>query len=259
MTQMPDASLALMARRSENLEAFSNIVRAPSTCRTCATPVRGYEFCWRCREHRTVAGLADVVAPLVYVVGGTKSAAALSAYKNHPIRNRREQSALVVAELLRSPIRLHGRCFGSVVGMPISVRSVIPSLTYRPGVHPLVSIAESIGLVIDPVLIPGSDSRCDRHVRASKFAVEDGRFVAGRHVLVVDDVWTTGSNAQSAALALRRAGAAAVSVLVIGRWLSPRNPLTDPFLQSRLGVPYDPHVCPVTGGRCPSESLRRSP
>ena len=40
--------------------------------------------------------------------------------------------------------------------MPISVRTVIPSLTYRVGAHPLMSIAQSIGLIVDSVLKPGS-------------------------------------------------------------------------------------------------------
>ena len=80
-----------------------------------------------------------------------------------------------------------------------------------------------------------------------------------RHVLMIDDVWTTGSNAQSAALALRPSRSRVVSVLVIGRWLSLSSPLTHPFLRARLDTPYDPHVCPVTGGCCPSAPARRSP
>jgi orotate phosphoribosyltransferase len=36
-------------------------------------------------------------------------------------------------------------------------------------------------------------------------------------VLLVDDTWTTGANAQSAAAALKRAGAGAVAAVVIGR------------------------------------------
>ena len=36
-------------------------------------------------------------------------------------------------------------------------------------------------------------------------------------VLLIDDTWTTGGNAQSAALALRSAGAAKVAIVVVGR------------------------------------------
>jgi predicted amidophosphoribosyltransferase len=242
-----------------HLDELRNVERTSRTCQTCAMPVRGFVRCWRCSEHQTISGLADIVAPLIYAVAGTESAAVLSAYKNHPMRAQRELAALVVGELLRSAIQLHEECFGSAVGMPISLRTVIPSLTYRPGMHPLTLVAESIGLAIDPVLVPGIEARCERRVRASKFAVADVALVTGRHVLVIDDVWTTGSNAQSAALTLRRAGAAAVSVLVMGRWLSPRNPLTDAFLRSHANAPFDPHVCPVTGGRCPLDSARRFP
>jgi adenine/guanine phosphoribosyltransferase-like PRPP-binding protein len=36
-------------------------------------------------------------------------------------------------------------------------------------------------------------------------------------VLLIDDTWTTGGNAQSAALALCSAGAAKVAIVVVGR------------------------------------------
>jgi hypothetical protein len=247
------------ARRLTALGTFANVVHGVSTCRTCATPVRGFELCWRCRRHRKIAGIADAVAPLDYAIGGTDSPATLSIYKNHPVRAEREYRAQMIAELLTLAIRLHENCFSAVADVPVSVRTVIPSLTYRSGLHPLASITESIGMVTSRVLIPGGDARCDRRVRAGKFAEPAASLVTGRHVLVIDDVWTTGSNAQSAAVALRRAGAAAVSVLVVGRWLNPRDTLTQTFIASRLGIPYDPHLCPVAGGRCPSELLSRSP
>lgn len=39
----------------------------------------------------------------------------------------------------------------------------------------------------------------------------------GAAVMLIDDTWTTGGNAQSAVLALRAAGAGRVAVVVIGR------------------------------------------
>lgn len=237
-----------------------NVVRQPmETCRVCAAPVRHFELCWRCREHQRLSGLADVVAPLAYAVGGAQTAAVLSSYKNHPVRVERDRCALIVRAMLGAAVLFHERCFGAVTGAHVSVRTVIPSLTFRSGVHPLASTAESIGVLTDLALMPGCDAWCDRRVRTEKFGVNSSTPVEGRHVLVLDDVWTTGSNAQSAALALRRAGAAVVSVLVIGRWLSPASPLTQQFLRSRPDTPYDPHICPVTGGDCPPDSARRSP
>jgi phosphoribosylpyrophosphate synthetase len=231
------------------LESFRNVVRKPfRTCGVCATPVEGYPFCWRCRQHRRTTGVADVVAPLIYAIDGASSAAVLRNYKNHPARAERERCARIVGELLRSAMSHHQRCIGSVVGQPVASRVVIPSLTSRMGTHPMVSIAQSLGLLGDVQLRPSHDTRCDRVVDASKFIVDGA--VAGRHIMVIDDVWTTGSNAQSASLALRRAGASAVSVIVISRWLNARHPLCVRLIRDQLRNNYDPLVCPVTGHRC---------
>jgi hypothetical protein len=232
------------------LEFLRNVVREPMrSCRVCATPVDGYQLCWRCRDHQRISGLADLVAPLAYALDGTESAAVLRNYKNHPLRYERERCGSIVAEVLRLGMSLHERCFGEVVGQPVTERVVIPSLTSRIGTHPMISIAESLGLMGDVVLRPALDARCDRVVDDEKFTVDGA--VAGRHVLVLDDVWTTGSNAQSATLTLRRAGAAAVSVMVIARWLTARHPLSAKFIRERQGEDYNPLACPVTGHRCP--------
>lgn len=42
----------------------------------------------------------------------------------------------------------------------------------------------------------------------------------GRHVLLIDDTWTSGGHALSATLALRASGADQISVLVLARWLT---------------------------------------
>lgn len=232
------------------LDLVCNAVREQRwTCRVCTTPVDGYPLCWRCRAHRRIAGLADLVAPLCYAVNGSDSAAVVRNFKNHPVRDERQRCAAVITELLGLATSLHTPCLGTVVGQSVSAAVVIPSLTSRPGTHPLAAIAESLGLLRDVRLIPTLDARCDRVVDAQKFAVDGA--VTGRHVLVVDDVWTTGSNAQSAALALRRAGACAVSVIVAARWLNPRHPLSARFIRERLTLTYNPLVCPVTGRRCP--------
>jgi hypothetical protein len=232
------------------LEFLRNVVRKPMrTCRMCTTPVDGYELCWRCRDHQRTSGLADLVAPLAYAIDGTKSAAVVRNYKNHPLRCERERCGSIVGEVLRLGMTLHKRCVNAVVGQSVFACVVVPSLTSRLGIHPMTSIAESLGLMGDVALRPALNARCDRVVDGEKFTFDGA--VTGRHMLVIDDVWTTGSNAQSAALALRRAGAAAVSVMVIARWLNPRHPLSPTFIREHLDADYNPRVCPVTGDCCP--------
>lgn len=229
-----------------------NVLREPRvTCRVCAAPVDGFDRCWRCAQAQCFAGVADVVAPLAYAIAGTPSAALVCDYKNHPARRVREHHSAVLDALVWLGITRHERCIAAVAGSPVALRVVVPSLTSRPGTHPFAQIARAAGALGPATLLPAPTAVCERVVRADKFVLTPDARVDGRHVLVLDDIWTTGSNAQSAALALRRAGAAAVSVLVVGRWLRPNHPGTARFIDTRLQRGYDPDLCPVTGGACP--------
>jgi adenine/guanine phosphoribosyltransferase-like PRPP-binding protein len=239
--------------RREAGRYLRNVVRERGvTCRVCATPVDGFELCWCCRARRRIAGLADLVVPLTYAIANTESATLLQRYKNYPVRTVRQQHSLIINWLLLLGISLHERCVGIAAGLPVSLRLAIPSLTSRTGVHPFVEITRTMNALGGAAaLVPAPDAVCDRVVGAHKFALQPDLRLDGQHVLVLDDTWTTGSNAQSAALTLRRAGACAVSVMVVGRWLSPRFARTSRFIESHLQRDYDPDVCPVTGGRCP--------
>ena len=246
---MPATPNVVPREPAVRLEFLRNAVREPMrTCRVCAARSTAITVLAMSRPS-TLSGLADLVVPLAYAIDGTESAVVVRNYKNHPMRLERERCCSVIREVLRLGMSLHERCIGAVVGQPVSTRVVIPSLTSRLGTHPMMSIAESLGLVGDVVLKPAFDVRCDRVVDAEKFVVEGA--VTGRHVVVLDDVWTTGSNAQSAALTLRRAGAAGVSVMVIARWLTRRHPLSAKFIREQPPHDYNPQVCPVTGHRCP--------
>jgi predicted amidophosphoribosyltransferase len=56
----------------------------------------------------------------------------------------------------------------------------------------------------------------ERNVR-SAFAMRPGRSVAGKRVVIIDDVMTTGATVEECARVLKRAGAASVGVLTLAR------------------------------------------
>ncbi len=104
------------------------------------------------------------------------------------------------------------------------------------------------------VLAPAPGATNDRVVSASQFEVVGAPNLNGQHILVLDDTWTTGSRAQSAALRLHEAGANYVSVMVMGRWVSPDFGNNATFISKRIerkDNPYNPRICPVTGADCP--------
>jgi ComF family protein len=86
-------------------------------------------------------------------------------------------------------------------------------------------LAALLDLPFDPLLIRGRAtppqsllSRTQRLANLRRaFRVRRSREIRGLHLLLVDDVATTGATLDAAAAALKRAGAAAVTALVAGR------------------------------------------
>ncbi len=70
-------------------------------------------------------------------------------------------------------------------------------------------------------------------------------------MLLIDDTWAMGGHAQSAVLALRKAGAGRVSVLVVARWLKEDFGDNARALRDIAARDYDPAICPWTGAGCP--------
>jgi hypothetical protein len=173
----------------------------------------------------------------------------LRQYKDSPDACVRQQQGLVINWLLYLAILVHAGCIGRRMGVAVERRLAVPSVRGRVGVHPFEVIARQMNATREsPRLTVSQADAGERVVSADRFTLDAATDLAGQHVLIPDDTWTTGANARSA---VRRAGAAAVSVIVVGRWLRPHFAHNGEFIKTRLARDYDPSICPVTGADCP--------
>lgn len=206
-------------------------------CRTCRGPVQaGFARCYQCDlAHARCAGLlADVVAPIAYAVKGGRLADDLWRYKSGAA-GATEAGVRLTAMLARF-LREHSgqvwRAAGMIAGPGLA--AVVPSGQGRPGAHPLAGIVAScVDVPIVPLsTAPGAAARA----RGLADGVATGWLtvggaVAGTDVLLVDDTWVSGASAQSAAAALKAAGARRVALVVIGRHVDPADPRSAEFLR----------------------------
>lgn len=228
------------------------------TCSVCTREVDGFPRCWRCNDDRVRASagkhrLANLVLPLAYGVDGVQS--------GHMMRNYKWRQGAVVLSRKQLALRLwvalttHRACIKSTVDTPLTAWATVPSSSARTGPHPLMAVAAAASPPGTPItLVPGPKFIAEsRAFEPERWALAEPGASAGHHVLLIDDTWTTGARVQSGAMALAADGAAAVTILVLARWLDPSYPATATFLRERVSQQpvYDPMICPVTGDTCP--------
>jgi hypothetical protein len=252
---------------------MSNPLRLPgTTCSICTREVGdGYQRCFRCKADRennaapfelgppgnqpSPYRTADLVVPLSYAVKGHQAYTDLLQYKSAVSPSQAAQERLSVLTALFQVC--HGRCIDRVIGQPVTDLAVLPSLQDRQGPHPLQSISHHLPRTWQRIQLTAArylpaDPAARRQTNPAFFHCPEP--LHNRHVVLFDDTWVTGGHAQGAALCLRNAGAARVTVLTLGRCLEPSWPDTLSFLR-RFGLPmkpYDVAICPVTGGSCPT-------
>jgi phosphoribosylpyrophosphate synthetase len=126
-----------------------------------------------------------------------------------------------LAAVLWRFLREHESCLARNAGVAgFDIATTVPSSDpTRDAEHPLRRIVGSdVGVTRDryePLLARSGTPVAGRKIDPGKYNAT--RDLDGESVVLVDDTWTTGSNAQSAAAALKTAGARRVAVLVIGR------------------------------------------
>jgi hypothetical protein len=155
--------------------------------------------------------LADATAFLTYAVAGQQSGYVLRGYK--ALRPVSEHVSIMIMMLLLAT-SIHEHCPAILGDMAVTHWSTVPSLPAKPGEHPLHQIIDRIDPGVEVRLAPAVDVQHPREVNQGHFRTND-RLPQDSHVLLIDDTWTGGGHAQSAALALHRAGAERVSLLTI--------------------------------------------
>jgi len=214
-------------------------------CSVCRGPCgRRSARCYQCDLHLQCApgSLADVVVPVAFAIKGGSHARCLWQYKSvHLTAETVGRAALTVRALLLVFLHDHGHCLWRAAGIPGPTHlAVVPTARGRPGTHPLRA------LIAEHLTWPWAELRA-RPGGEQVRDLDPGRFRAaalpGARVLLIDDTWTTGSSAQSAAMALRSAGAGAVVTVVLGRHVGRAEaeraglgPAVMPFRQSSCAV-----------------------
>jgi hypothetical protein len=221
---------------------------SPAACGVCRGPVRsGFARCYQCARHGLLGPglLADAVVPICYAVKGTDLAADLWRYKSWRAPSASARAALLA--LLLTFLHDHGPCVWRHAGMAAPGRlAVVPTGCGRPGPHPLLGLTSPY-LRLPLARLAMWPGRQGRDLDIQRFYAE--RTVARADVLLIDDTWVSGASAQSAAAALKLAGARRVAVVVLGRHLNPADPRAAQLLARLRPGPYDRSECAVHGCR----------
>lgn len=222
-------------------------------CEVCALPIdAGYLRCHQCHKAGIEYGtrLADRAAFLTYAVQGTQSYRDMFSYKN-------EKGAASIRRLrilVRLFIGIHSGCFRLESGKSVDSIATVPSGRGRVPA-PLEQFVELFppGLVRIQTRFVGS-TRVSRAKGINPAEFEVASAVNGRHILLVEDSWATGNNAQSMAIRLKDRGADRVSILCIARLLNRGWAPRDKWIASAANrTAYDPLFCPVSRSMtCPS-------
>jgi hypothetical protein len=213
----------------------------------CFNFTRGYDRCYACTRNEDWLA---AVAPISYSVALEQLHRALMGYKRLSGEVARRLTVDLAAVLWRY-LASHERCVARAARVvAFKLVTTVPSGDRcRDCTHPLRRI---VGELVGP-----TRGRFDPLLRRSRLEVGPRRFDVGKFeaarplndepVLLVDDTWTTGASAQSAAAALRQAGAGPVAAVVIGRHLNREWHENDKRLRA-VTRPFDWERCALEAG-----------
>jgi predicted amidophosphoribosyltransferase len=219
----------------------------PDVCPLChGFRRRGYRLCSSCqRVGDQVSRRCSLVVPVsLAATGASPLYRVLRAYKDTGLPGElRAVQVMRVARLVGAFLLAHGGCIARAAGGGWDCIVTVPSSSARRGEHPLLEVARRIaggpGAVLDA--LRRGPARIG-HLEASDAGYLAGA-VAGRRVLLLDDTWTSGARAQSAASALALAGAVVVAVVPAARLVRPAYLDGSPYWQRQRRCRFDPATC----------------
>ena len=214
-------------------------------CPVCSGPKRGgAATCPGCAAVGAALGrpLAPVLPVSVCGIPGPLYHA-LRGYKSAPVAEARRRFGAIVGEVLAAFYDRHLACLERLAGGRFDAVLAVPP-TARPGPAPIQGVLR-VPLRPD-LLVRGPGPMGHRRPSIDGYRVPDRARsdVAGRRILLVEDLYTTGARAQSAAAAMGEGGAAAVVILAVGRAVRPAGARSHRlYWLAGEGRPFDPARC----------------
>ena len=237
-----------MATVGELSAPYANFMLTPlpptaaGVCSICLTFTQGYGTCYPCRHQ---ARFTDAVLPISYSVHFGQLHTALQQYKR-AVQTAARPLQLQLAAVLWRFLAAHEQCLAGAAGVDrFELVATVPSSEQRRDeTHPLRRI---VGEIVEPtrgryrrLLMRSGTPVPDRTVDPGKYSPTED--LAGENILLIDDTWTTGADVQSAAGALKTAGADRIGVVVLGRHIH-EDYQDNAERRKALSRPFDWETC----------------
>ena len=223
---------------------------ASGLCEWCHRPSgEGWARCYSCNQvARQLSAPSELVVPISLTELQGQLHYQLREYKSGNPEMQRDFMPRTAA-ILGYFLHQHSDCIAEAAGGGWDLVTSVPSSTDRPGDHPLVRTIKMLTTLRDeyePLLRRGEQPT--GHNLASDEGFVPTRELDGERVLLIDDTFTSGARAQSAASALNIAGASVAAIVPIGRVISPEfNEETAEYWKRQTALEFDFDVCCLRG------------
>jgi adenine/guanine phosphoribosyltransferase-like PRPP-binding protein len=173
---------------------------------------------------RQVSQPCELVVPISLYEIPSQLHRELRHYKSGAIPSAELEFGTHVAALVGYFLDQHGECIERAAEGGWDVITTVPSSGVRAGEHPLAHAIRRVGFLKEhyELLLDKGSVDLD-HNRASDDGFVLRRELDGERVLLIDDTFTSGARAQSAASVINNGGGAVVAILAIGRVIDPSS------------------------------------